>query len=71
VSDALGRSPQAHAALLPVLAVAIRSVRGPEARHGVAAVVAAVEREPALAADVARYLPELKLDATISAGGVA
>lgn len=53
--------PQSAAVLLPVLAVAIRSVRTPEARHGLAAVVTAVERIPALAGDVARYLPELDL----------
>jgi hypothetical protein len=62
VSDRVAREPAGAAALLPVLAVAIRSVRSPEARHGLAAIVAAVEREPALAADVARYLPELQFD---------
>ena len=41
-------SPNRPATLLPVLAVAIRSVRGPEARHGLAAIVAAVERVPSL-----------------------
>ncbi len=48
---------------MPVLGVAIRSVRPPEARHGLAAVVTAVERIPELARDVGQYLPELQLNA--------
>src|SRR5205823_1973982 len=61
ISDAVARDPHDAAALLPVLAVAIRSVRPPEARTGLAAVVGAVERAPALTDDVARFLPELQL----------
>ena len=59
VSDAVVRDPAAAAVLLPVLAVAIRSVRVPEARVGLVAVVTAVGRSPALADDVQRLLPEL------------
>jgi hypothetical protein len=62
ISRQITDDPKTAAMLLPVLAVAIRSVRPPEARHGLAAVVSAVERIPALAADVARHLPELQLD---------
>jgi hypothetical protein len=54
--------------LLPVLAVAIRSVRLPEARGALAAIVRAVEIRPELAAFVERFLPELqipKLEAAI------
>jgi hypothetical protein len=47
--------------LLPVLAVAVRSVRKPEARAGLAAVVSAVEARPELAEVVKRHLPELSL----------
>lgn len=61
ISDAVARDPQNAAALMPVLAVAIRSVRPPEARTGLSAIVGAVERSPALADDVARFLPELQL----------
>ncbi len=61
VSDAVAKSPANAIALLPVLAVAIRSVRPPEARTGLSAIVSAVERSPALAADVGRFLPELQL----------
>jgi hypothetical protein len=56
--------PESAATLLPVIAVAIRSVRGPEARHGLAAVVSAAERVPTLEALIKQYLPELQFDAT-------
>ena len=58
VDDAAHAEP-----LLPVLAVAIRSVRMPEVRTGLSAVVAAVEMYPPLADAVARYLPEMQLSA--------
>ena len=54
--------PDTLPALLPVLAVAIRSVRAPEARHGLAAIVAAVERVPALESAVVATFPELRFD---------
>ena len=54
---------------MPVVAVAIRSVRPPEARHGLAAVVGAVERVPTLASEVSRFLPELQLDLAGVGGG--
>ena len=47
--------------LLPVLAVAVRSVRGPEARAGLAAVVSVIEAHPQLTDALRRVLPELKL----------
>ncbi len=61
ISDWIIRQPQSANALLPVLAIAIRSVRPPEARHGLSAVVTAVERIPGLLEDVRRELPELQL----------
>jgi hypothetical protein len=63
ISRQIADDPQTAGLLMPVVAVAIRSVRPPEARHGLAAVVAAVERAPQLAEQVARFLPELQLDA--------
>jgi hypothetical protein len=42
--------------------VAIRSVRFPEARGGLSAVVRAVDARPELEPLVSRYLPELKLN---------
>ena len=61
ISDAVRDHPESAEQLLPVLAVAIRSVRAPEARSGLAAVVGAVEARPELAGLVAQHLPELDL----------
>jgi hypothetical protein len=61
ISDAVQMHPESAELLLPVLAVAIRSVRPPEARAGLAAIVAAVEARPELSELISRVLPELKL----------
>lgn len=61
ISDAVGQRPEDAELLLPVLAVAIRSVRPPEARAGLAAVVGAVEKRPELTELISRLLPELQL----------
>jgi hypothetical protein len=63
ISRQITMEPQSASTLLPVIAVAIRSVRGPEARHGVAAVVSAAERVPTLEPLIKQYLPELQLNA--------
>lgn len=62
VSRQVAIDPQSLPALLPVLAVAIRSVREPESRHGLAAIVAAVERVPSLESAVVAQFPELRFD---------
>jgi hypothetical protein len=67
ISAAVIAAPDAARTLLPLVAVAIRSVRPPEARTGLAAVVTAVDREPSLRPLVERLLPELKLPATFTA----
>lgn len=59
LADAIARAPEKAASLLPVLAVAVRSVRGPEMRAGLAAVLGLVARRPELAAMVRERLPEL------------
>ncbi len=61
ISRAAVDDPAQAEVLLPVLAVAIRSVRPPEARAGLAAVVTLVEARPELAEQVALRLPELQL----------
>ncbi|HEY5913624.1 MAG TPA: hypothetical protein VJA21_23805 [Verrucomicrobiae bacterium] len=61
VARAIIDDPSRSESLLPVLAVAVRSVRGPEARAGLAAVVSVIEAQPQLAEAVGRCLPELKL----------
>jgi hypothetical protein len=67
ISDALRAHPEHGELLLPVLAVAIRSVRLPEARGGLAAIVSAVDARPELEPVVGRFLPELKLNAKAGA----
>jgi hypothetical protein len=62
ISDRVVAEPQSAKLLLPVLTIAIRSVRPPEARHGLAAIVQAVERIPSLADEVRMQLPELNLE---------
>lgn len=61
VSDAVAAQPETSKALLPVLAVAMRSLRPTEARAGLAAVVAAATTAPDLAQAVAAYFPELSI----------
>jgi hypothetical protein len=55
------RRPQDADSLLPLLAVAMRSGRGPERRAGLAAVAALLERRPDTISQVSATLPELKL----------
>ena len=57
----LERRPDEARALLPILAVALRSVRGPEWRAGLAGVVALAERNPEVRPLVAEVFPELKM----------
>ncbi len=60
LADAIAREPGKAPSLLPVLAVAVRSVRGPEMRAGLAAVLGLVARRPELGAAVRERLPELE-----------
>jgi hypothetical protein len=60
ISQAIVENPQRVDTLLPVLAVAVRSVRGPESRAGLAAIVTLAEARPELAEAVRRHLPEMK-----------
>jgi hypothetical protein len=59
--DRLLKKPEEADQLLPILSVALRSVRGPEWRAGLAGVVALVERHPELEATVRQTFPELQL----------
>jgi hypothetical protein len=56
----LARRPDEARALLPILAVALRSVRGPEWRAGLAGVVALAERNRDLRPLMTEVFPELK-----------
>jgi hypothetical protein len=60
ISQAIVENPERVDTFLPVLAVAVRSVRGPESRAGLAAVVSIAEARPELAEAVRRHLPEMK-----------
>jgi hypothetical protein len=61
ISQAIADEPQRAESLIPVLAVAIRSVRPPEARAGLTAILSAVTARPELEAELARWIPELRL----------
>lgn len=61
IARAILENPARAEALLPVLAVAVRSVRGPESRAGLASVVGLVEQLPQLSETVRRILPELRI----------
>ena len=67
VATAIATNPARVDQLLPVLAVAVRSLRGPEMRAGLAAVVSLIEQQPELAATIQGTFPEL----TVHAGGSA
>jgi hypothetical protein len=67
VSDALVEDPGRAETLLPVLAVALRSVRAPEARAGLAALVHAADLRPDILPLVERYLPEVQLIGEVEA----
>jgi hypothetical protein len=61
IAERIARRPVEAEALLPLLAVALRSVRAPERRTALAAVARAALREPRLRAAIARALPELEI----------
>jgi len=64
LGHALQQDPSQAPRLLPVLAVAVRSIRGPERRAGLAALVSAVESAPDWVASLEQLLPELRLTAS-------
>lgn len=57
----LSRRPEEAGALLPILSVALRSLRGPEWRAGLVGVVQLAERNPDLLPLVNEKFPELQL----------
>lgn len=59
IADTLATTP--HEKLLPVLAATVRSIRGPEARAALAAVMSLLARRPELESAIAAALPELVL----------
>jgi len=67
LAEAIAAEPARAATLLPALAVAIRSVRGPEMRAGLGAVMSLLAQRPELAGAVRAKLPELKFTAEVAA----
>jgi hypothetical protein len=61
ILDRLGRAPDEAGDLLPIVATALRSVRGPEFRAGLAGVAGFVARHPQHRGLIAATFPELTL----------
>jgi hypothetical protein len=61
ISQRMAERPAEAERLIPVLAVAIRSVRLPEARAGLSGILSAVNARPELESTLANWLPELRL----------
>ena len=70
IARAIVENPASVESLLPVLAAAVRSVRGPEWRAGLVGVVGLVERNSDLQPLVQRLFPELMLEGvSVDSGG--
>ena len=68
ISQTIAEQPEQAEHLMPVLVVAIRSVRPAEARVGLSAILSAVAIRPELEAILQRSIPELRL---VAAEGIA
>lgn len=64
VAAAIARAPDRADELLPLLGIALRSVRPPERRAALHAVAYAAARSPALLDALARLLPEIRIEST-------
>jgi hypothetical protein len=64
IVEAIESRPELAAELLPVLAVAVRSIRRPEARAGLAAVARLAESRPELIDTIGNFIPELSVSPT-------
>lgn len=61
ITDRLERHPEEASTLLPILRVALRSLRGPEWRSGLTAAVRIANRHPDLQQLIDQHFPELQL----------
>jgi len=68
VTRSIMESPERAEQLVPVLALAVRSIRGPERRAGLAAVAALTDRLPELSGVIEQAIPELSLPALVPGG---
>jgi len=64
VAARVARHPDQAESLLPLLGIALRSVRPPERLAALAAVASAAARTPALLDALARTLPEIRIEST-------
>lgn len=71
IVGAIQRKPSRAEKLAPVLAFAVRSIRGPERRSGLAAVASLAESRPALHELLSSVIPELQLPAPLATEGAA
>lgn len=62
IADAIGKKPERAEKLMPLLVVAVRSIRGPERRAGLSAVMTLLEKHPNLSGKITATLPELVVD---------
>ncbi|MDB5387453.1 MAG: hypothetical protein JWM11_3099 [Planctomycetaceae bacterium] len=69
ILERLKRRPNEAPELLPLLAVSLRSIRGPEWRAGLTGVVQLIDSQPELEALVFQTFPELKLVVTETVHG--
>ena len=63
IAQSIGKKPEKADNLLPLLVAAVRSIRGPERRAGLSAVMTLVDMYPDLTGAVSVLLPELVIDA--------
>ena len=63
ISESIANDPERAEELITVLCVAIRSVRPPEVRAGLSAILTAVARRPELESVLSKHLPELRFTA--------
>ncbi|MFT3765834.1 MAG: hypothetical protein QM820_09985 [Minicystis sp.] len=62
IAARIAHKPAEAESLLPLLGIALRSVRAPERRTALAAVASAAVREPSLTRAIERVLPDLKVE---------
>ncbi|MFO0592549.1 MAG: hypothetical protein U0441_33710 [Polyangiaceae bacterium] len=62
VASTIAKAPEKADDLLPLLSIALRSVRAPERRSALTAVAMAAARSPALLSAIAAKLPELRIE---------
>lgn len=66
IAARVAKKPAEAESLLPLLGIALRSVRAPERRSALSAVATAALREPALGRAISRLLPELALGGEVA-----